>query len=486
MMASASVNVWDLESSSQKTQAEERPNLVYGVQIESRIPDGSPPGTNPTYGIRVIGVANHVKGGLKGNFISNIQAGSSAAKCDNLQVGDEIISVNGVDARDMVHAEMIAELKQAAPPLQLSLRRNISGWTKYKQQSEMLARAPTLKANNGRLSSSSTQVPAADVTEVHLSTVSNLNEEASNVERGLVCFRRGDFKQAEACFLDSLHAEVDADMTNAIVEASRQSSPAKAQTAMNRAVEMQRKKKGGVNYLVGIAIAAQGHMQRAQRSLALAVKQCMEWMYTEGMPIDVADAEFHHAIGKNLVTQRKWNIAAVAFREATKRRPANQEWRNDLIEAIQKLNVDTARAKLYSGEFDDSSNNDNDNENANADDDVENIRAVRNGDKVKLKLKAPVDLQPQTPFGSLGNNNELVKSQEKLARAQLIRDLAACELPTMNLESARADNDVNDHNTFEGSRSQSPDDADADTDADADVDTDVDPENVVGEVKSWC
>lgn len=87
--------------------------------------------------------------------------------------------------------------------------------------------------------------------------------------------------------------------------------------------------------------AGLGERARAQNPLINAVKQCMGWNYTEGMVIDPDDADFHHSIGRILVTQNKLEIAAFAYKQALHRRPNNQVWKQEYQNLRSKLGQDT-------------------------------------------------------------------------------------------------------------------------------------------------
>ena len=63
------------------------------------------------------------------------------------------------------------------------------------------------------------------------------------MHKGIKAFLSGDWKIAEMCFLEALHVNLEDDVADAIVQASRLPTPAQAQAACKRIVTLQQKQK---------------------------------------------------------------------------------------------------------------------------------------------------------------------------------------------------------------------------------------------------
>lgn len=120
--------------------------------------------------------------------------------------------------------------------------------------------------------------PADRQLDVHRSTLSSsVLEVEQYAADGIVALREGRFREAETLFLKALHPVLDLSVQAAIVNAS-QLPPARARAECARIVALEQQQKGGVNYLLAIALLRQHRAGEAADPLRTAAAQTVGWM----------------------------------------------------------------------------------------------------------------------------------------------------------------------------------------------------------------
>eukprot|EP00041_Stephanoeca_diplocostata_P023435 m.576811 g.576811 ORF g.576811 m.576811 type:complete len:563 (-) comp22288_c0_seq1:396-2084(-) len=308
-------------------------------------------------GLRVIGVSHAKLEGPRGHFVSFITPNTPASAAKIFRVGDEILSVNGTAVSTMLHKEALSVLTTASSPVTISVAQNDAGWKKFcmddglspesledRQQTAMQIQT---KRHMGVTISKSPGLspPRAHESIVHSHTLSLSQEEGVDMLcKGVAALEDERFVDAEKYLLKALHSVMDQDTAEQIIAASRQPNPTEAQRQCNRIIDAHQKSKAGVHYLIGLAITFQGDVKRAQIPFTTAVKQCMQWHYTEGMVVDPSDPSFHYAVGTSLVAGNKHPEARMALKQACRLNP-KPAW----IKQLNALNSELGFALQDSG-----------------------------------------------------------------------------------------------------------------------------------------